>query len=64
MSGQGSPCIPPPHSAAQGVVALDELWTQLAPEIRQQALRALACVVARRLVPPPGKEADDERQAS
>jgi len=52
---------PPPRPAAKGVIPLGQLWTQLAPERRQQALRILACVVARQLVPLPGKEADDAR---
>jgi hypothetical protein len=47
-----------------GIVPLDQLWTQLAPERRQQALRILAGIVARHVVSLPGKEADDERQSS
>jgi len=38
------------------VVRLDQLWAQLAPERRQQALRILTCVVARQIAPPPGFE--------
>ena len=63
MSGQGSLSVPP-RSASAGVVPLDQLWAQLAPERRQQALRVLASVVARRIVSLPEKEADDERQAT
>lgn len=43
---------------------IDQLWTQSAPQRRQQALRILVRVVARQLVPLPGKEVDDEGQAS
>ena len=57
-------CLSPPRLAAKGVVPLDQLWILLAPERRQQALRILAGVVARQLVPLPRKEADDECQAS
>ena len=63
MSGQGSLSVPP-RCASAGVVPLDQLWAQLAPERRQQALRVLASVVARRIVSLPEKEADDERQAT
>jgi hypothetical protein len=55
---------PPPRPAAKGIVPLEQLWTELAPEKRRQALQILACVVARHIVPPPEKEVDDERQAS
>ena len=62
--GEGS-CLdkdvhPLPRPAAKGIVLLDQLWTQLAPERRQQVVHILACVVARQIVPLPGKEADDE----
>ena len=52
---------PPPRPAAKGVVPLDQLWQQLAPQKRRQALQILASVVARQIVPLPRKEADDER---
>jgi hypothetical protein len=52
---------PPPRPAAEGVVPLDQLWTELALEKRRQALRILAGVVGRQVVPFPEKEADDER---
>jgi hypothetical protein len=46
------------------VIPLDELWMQLDQERRQQALRILAGVVARQVVPPPRREADNDRQIS
>jgi hypothetical protein len=51
----------PPRSAAKRAIPLGEFWTRLAPEKQQQALRILARVVARQLVSPPRKEADNER---
>ena len=63
MSGQGSPLIPP-RPTAKHAVPLNRLWSQLAPERWKPALRILAGIVARQLVPPPGKEVDDDRQAS
>jgi hypothetical protein len=50
---------PPPRPAAE-VVPLEQLWTELAPEERRQALRILAGVVSRQIVPFPEKEAADE----
>jgi hypothetical protein len=49
---------------AKGAIPLEELWTRLAPDKQQQALRILARVVARQLVPPPRKEADNDRRIS
>ena len=62
MPRQGSLPVPPPRRAAKGAVPLDELWAQLAPARQQQALRILACAVARQILQPPAKkEANDER---
>jgi hypothetical protein len=41
-------------------VLVNQLWERLTPGQRQQLCQVLSLLVARRLLPPPGKEVEHE----
>ena len=63
MSGQGSPIVPSP-CGKRSRSARSTLDAAVLPERQRRALRILAGIVARQLVPLSGKEAGDDCQGS
>ncbi len=57
--------VPPPRlpvalSQSATIVPLEQLWTRILPERRQELLEQLTRILARQLAPPVRKEEADE----
>jgi len=52
-------CAPPPPPESTPL-PVSQLWGRLTPGQRQQLCQVLSLLVARRLLPPPGKEVEHE----